>query len=336
MIQELVLNIPFPSRINVDIDGIRQRTLAWLRACGLMKSDAAVKRYLDMDITGLGARWYPDATGEELDIAVLSVCIATFLDDQFDGVLANQTDEVAKVIQDLIRLMQPGDPVLHFPDSPLVQTYAAYFSRNRAGATPSWYTRHCLSWENYLKAMVVEVEHNRTTAVFENLEDFLVLRRETGFMRIAIDMLERTGHYELSPELLSIDTLQEMITLTCDIIDAANDIHSLRKEEIRNDTLHNIVACLQQLHHCSQTAALEITLQLIDNWSTRFQSLAQETPVLSQILHLSEKETRDLQLYITGLSTLMSGYYLWGRATKKYHEDNIIPPGQHGFTESYL
>jgi hypothetical protein len=79
------LHIPFPCRISPDADRARQRHLAWPRSHGLLNDEEAVRRHESARYAELAARFYPDATGADLDLGVDLTSWFFVFDDLFDG-----------------------------------------------------------------------------------------------------------------------------------------------------------------------------------------------------------------------------------------------------------
>jgi hypothetical protein len=329
MSQELELDISFTGGYNPDVVGLRKRTLDWFRSCGFLQSDQAFERYQAQRLDDLGARWYPTAVGEHFDVSVTAVMFGTFLDDQIDSKIANQPDVVKLVIDDLLAIIQLDTAEKATPKSLLTKTFAKLWTRIINGMSPAWCKRHAESWRKYFLAHLEETENRHHHARF-SLDQYLLTRRESG-----IDLLEVALQTEIPPEVLQHPQLAEMTDIVCDIIDVANDIQSLEKEELRGD-IHNLIMVLQYDKGYTRGDALTTARKMIRDWSARFSILSDKIPALSQALNLSDQATLELKQYAAGLGTLMQGYYDWGKQTIRYKDTYYNTPDQPAWPEVYI
>lgn len=333
MSQETIY-LPFPVDPSPDIAGIRQRTFDWFRSCGMFNSDAAVHKHLLADISDLGSRWHPTATNDNMDLATCAIIWAAMTDDQIDGTLDKRPHLVAQLVNDLNRVMYPDVAPRYFQDAVLVSTFAKLWEWSVQGMSASWCARLRTAWEGFNNAYIVET-YNRYHGKMMTMEEYIPLRRHSGYMYVAVAYMEKTLGFEMPPELLAMPVLQEMIRMVCDTISIGNDIHSLEKEEGRED-IHNIVMMLQHERHCTRQEAIAITCNMINDWIAHFLLLEKEIPVLCQSFQLSAEITSSVLAYTSGLGRLIGGYYVWARSSRRYHAGNFTTSRQPGFPESYL
>ncbi|MGK3960900.1 hypothetical protein WMF38_48595 [Sorangium sp. So ce118] len=334
MPQDIHFDVPFPSLISPDAAAARERNHVWARAHGLVGSELAAQRYLSNDIAGLMARWIPGAVGPDLDLTIDGVIVATLLDDQIDSDLADQPEEVAKICQAMVSVMRPDAAAPRSASKPLINAFADVWGRLTQGRTAAFCARTARHWQWYLDAYVDEAK-NRNRGIMPTRAEHFELRRRSGFVYAMMDMTERAYNFETPERAWHTRQIQTMLTITADVVDTLNDIHSLEKEEARGD-LHNFVLVVQHERRCSRAEAIAETRDGIHEWIANFIKLTEEIPELCVSLDLTEPERDNVRQLVTGMKTAMRGYFDWSCKTDRYATTNLVRAGQAAYPHDLL
>ncbi|MFJ4578346.1 terpene synthase family protein [Streptomyces echinatus] len=237
MPQDTVFELPLAPDVSPDADGARRRSLDWCRGRGLVTHPVDQQRFLRWDIAGLMAAWLPRATGDRLDMAVDAVVVATFLDDQFDGPLADQPLRVAAACRAFTDVIASAGAV-PAGAGPLTAAFAQVWLRLAHRASPAWLESAGQHWRWYVNAYVEEAG-NRAHRHTPSRAEHFALRRRSGFVYAMLDLSQKAYGFELPPPLGRDPTVRRMLGITADVVDTLNDVHSVEKEESRGDT-HNL------------------------------------------------------------------------------------------------
>lgn len=124
-----------PARQSPDHARAQAEQLAWPRSLGLIKSDAAAERHLRGGYADLASRFYPHATGADLDLGVDLMSWFFLFDDLFDGPRGENPEETER-LTDAVAAALDGP----LPDSaPLIaHGFADIWRRTCEGMTPAW------------------------------------------------------------------------------------------------------------------------------------------------------------------------------------------------------
>ncbi|MFE9424750.1 hypothetical protein ACFYNO_17460 [Kitasatospora sp. NPDC006697] len=329
MPQDLPFDVPFPYRTSPDAAGTRARSLAWCRRRGLLTGAVDELRAARWDIPGLMARWCPLAEGAALDLASEAVLVATMLDDQIDGPLADRPDRVRELCAGFNRVLHgSGDGTVPDRTGPLVAAFADVWRRLAEGADPDWLRLTARHWQWCFDAYAEEAG-NRARRRRLGFEEFMELRRRSGFVPAMIDLSQRAHGYELPAALAEHPVPARMLEITSDVVDTVNDVHSLEKEESRGDP-HNLVLVIEGERGLDRAAALAEVQRLVAAWTAEFTVLAdtlRRRPPAGASPALLARHTE-------ALACAMRGYLEWSRRTERY--SHLVPPGEPALTADLL
>lgn len=335
MPQQFELYMPFPPcTINSEYTASKARNLAWFRSFGLLKTEAAVASYLKWDIDRYTSMYYADAKGELLDIASCNIHFLAILDDQTEVSKGDDVGVVEKLINGLLSTMRPEVAGCHHTTSPLTGAFIKLYERTTYAMSARFCERYQESLEKTLKGLITEARVIADGCIL-NLEDYMPLRRLTGYMCPLIDGIEKSGNCELPLIVTQAPEVYELRQLTNDLVCIINDIQSLEREEIREEQL-NIVKVLQQEHTCPRNEALEKAFDLANSKIRRFEVVTAAIPSLIRSLHLSKQQAYHLNRYVTILQQFIRATYDWGKESARYIPENISTTGNPLFPESYI
>lgn len=195
MPQDIPISLPFQQRISPDVDGARERAVPWARRHGLITGPVDERRFVSWDMAGLMARWAPLATGTALDMVVDAVNVATMLDDQFDGPLADKPDQVARACADFHAVVRAETP--RPGAGPLSRAFADVWTRLRVGRSAYWRDREAAYWSWYFDAYVEETRDRALNRVLPR-DEFFTQRHKSGLVYPMLGMTESAYGFEVT------------------------------------------------------------------------------------------------------------------------------------------
>ncbi|MEU8515760.1 hypothetical protein AB0C76_29910 [Kitasatospora sp. NPDC048722] len=318
MPQDTAFTLPFGAVTSPDADAARHRSLLWCRRQGLIADPVDELRFLRRDIAGLMAAWTPRASGEQLDLTVDAVVVATFLDDHVHGPLADQPDRVAAACTDFATVIGTGGR----PPAgagPLMGAFGDVWRRLADGASPAWLERTGQHWQWHLGARAQEA-HNRARRRVPTRAEYAELRRRSGFVYAMIDLSQKAYGFELPRRLHTDSVVRRMLDITADVVDALDDVHSVEKKESRGD-LHNLVLVIEDELGCDRADSLREIRGMISAWCEEFLSLEQRLPGAVGL-----RDTATALRIADCMRTAMSGYLEWSRTTRR--SCHLVPTGE--------
>ncbi|MEV7289804.1 hypothetical protein AB0O01_35525 [Streptomyces sp. NPDC093252] len=189
----------------------------------------------------MASRFYPDATGADLDLGVDLMSWFFAFDDLFDG--PSGTDPAgaqALVCSTMEVLRRPA----RRSAVPVVRAFSDLWRRSGEGMSSSWRHRAAGHWRAYLQGYVTEAVH-RHRDVMLTVEEHLRLRRETIGVLPTVDLAERIGRFEVPGPIHASSWAAEMLAIAAEVDTIHNDLCSAEKEEARGG-IHNLLVILER------------------------------------------------------------------------------------------
>ncbi|MFF3693219.1 cytochrome P450 [Streptomyces sp. NPDC002221] len=308
------LQLPFPARISPDAARAAAEHLQWPRSFGLLATDAAAERHARAHYAELAARFHPTATGPDLALGVDQMSWFFCFDDAFDGP-AGRHPEQARALVDAVAAVLDQPPAAGAP--PLARAFRDLWLRSREGMSPSWRERAAAHWRAYLYGHVEEAAHRRS-GIPLTVDEYLRLRRDTIGVQPTLDMAERIGHYELTAELFTSDTVVALRILAAEIDSLHNDLYSRSKEEAGADP-HNLLLILRRTDTVEDDDACARVLAMLHERISRFRGLEGDLRTHHSVARLTPHDCTTLDRYLRdALHAVMRGPYDWAPRSGRY------------------
>jgi pentalenene synthase len=330
MPQDVDFYMPFPSRRSPDYERATSDHLTWPRSLGLINTEAAAQRHRQGGYADLAARFYPSATGADLDLGVDLMSWFFLFDDLFDGPRGEDPRE-AKTLVDAVAAALDGP----LPDRapPIAHGFADFWRRTRQGMSPGWCLRTARHWRGYLFGYVDEAASRHRDTPYDSAGQYLALRRQTIGVLPTVDLAERTGHYEVPQRVFDSAIMSAMLQIAIDINVIFNDLASLEKEVARLEQ-NNMVLILMREHGWTQSRSIA---HMQDEVRTRLQQLLLLEACLPKVYDtfaLNPKERDIVEMYrIDGVRAVIRGSYDWHRNSGRYAADYAIAASGRGYLE---
>ncbi|MEV7401953.1 terpene cyclase [Streptomyces sp. NPDC091267] len=333
MPQDIEFHLPFPSALSPDLEGARQRNLAWASGIGLVAEGRSLQWFASWDMPRLAALGFPYAQGPALDLCVDAMAFFFVFDDQFDGSLGLAPARAAAVCQRMIDIVHGAGP------AQAVDACSAAFgdiwARCTRGADPGWVARCAHEWEYYFATQAHEAI-GRLRGTPGDMETYLQVRRGIAGTDLPLSLGERAAGITVPPAAFHSPQLRIMRQAAIDVTFMCNDVYSLEKEEARGD-MDNLVLVIEHDRHVTRDQAIEQARREVGRRVERFQELARQLPGLCTELGLSGPERAAVEVYVEVMGAWMSGYHAWQTQTDRYTAaPRVLPHTGPGYFDQVL
>ena len=310
--------VPFPAETNPHIDAARRHLEVWVRDLGLIRKEAAAKRFSRADFAWFAGRTYP--TADESDLQLVADCFAWlfFLDDQLDdGSFGRDVSQVQSLqFKFAAVLLGPHRPVKaafsgeELP--PLLKALVDLWARLDGRTTADWRSRFVRHVASGARAARWEAE-NRVRGIVPDEQSYIENRRHTGAIYVCMDLIEIVERIEVPRTVYGSRQFSEALDAACDVVCWVNDVCSHGKECALGEH-HNLVSIIEHRRRVSREQAIECLVQSIAGTVARFMGLERE------ILGAFETHQRAVGRYLAGMRSWMRGNVDWSLTTLRYRE----------------
>ncbi len=310
------LECPFPESVSPLAETVQEHTLEWVRRHGLIRDCSAFEHLRKSKFGWLAARAYPNARLDRLEIVSDWNTWLFILDDQCDECgLGQQPTQLSALHARCLQTLCGKEPAPN--DLPLVFALQNIYGRLQPIASQAWLTRFANSVSEYFEATVWEAQ-NRFHEHWPDKSSYIRMRPYTGGLYTDIEMIEITEQVSLPCIVRSNPRLNQLVTITNNVVCWCNDIISLRKEEAHGD-MHNLVLILRQESKLSLQESINHVQRLIDNQIRRF--MVFETQLPSFGTHVDH----DVARFVGVLRSWMRGNLDWAYESGRYNSSACHP-----------
>ncbi|GGR83402.1 MULTISPECIES: terpene synthase family protein [Streptomyces] len=304
--------VPFPRRISTDFRPAHERHLAWPKSFGFLSSEEEETHHLKGQFPLIAAMFYPNATGDGLDLGVDQQSWYFLFDDALDERWGRSPERV----RHLVGLVKEGIGGAASP-LPLAAAFADMRRRSCRDMPEDWIQRSAAHWSSYLDHHVHEAV-SRQTGTPMSLSTYLRVRRHTIGVAPVIDLAERLSSCVLPDRLYALPHLSVMREMTKTFIICDNDIVSLDKDAALGER-NNLVLCLEREYGISRPEAIEETLRRQDEALELFTGAHRALLGATATRRLAPAERDLLRRYCTeALQTTIRGAHDWHHASTRY------------------
>jgi hypothetical protein len=325
MPQDHVIPVVFPYRVNPDPVRASLAERQWMETYGVTGKPQRLRKLIAVEPAKLIVYTYPDAHGANLDLAVEMNCTFFYLDDLIDEVCFERPAEAAALIEAIVTQMYPDRPSGSEP--PHVAAFRDVWDRSVAGMSTHWRLRNAALWSRYLWANLTEATNRRLGAVPTTIENYLQERRHSIGVAPSLGMVERTSGFELPACAYHQTDIQQLETLTSEIIALCNDIASLEKEEAQGDT-YNAVVILYTHGGLTRDQALDRVDEMVSDRANEFYRVSPRIPALCDALDLSVTQRASVYRWVDGARNWIGGNLAWQRETPRYQTAHPNQPAR--------
>ncbi len=308
---------PFPPRISPYAEDAELRVRLFLRRFGLLRSAEAAAHYDSSRLGYLTSQIYPEAIRSRLLLISEWFGIWAMFDDQLEKLAdTNAPSAIDVAAAALLSWLPLEGPPAQSADVPFGAAFAEVWLRMKEHTSAAWQARFVRHTKQYLSACRWEAQQRRI-AVVPGLEAYIASRRHFGGIRIAMDLSEFSGGYELAPDIHNDPLVDELLDVLGDITLWGNDLFSIAVDR-EEGNVSNMVFVLQQHHRCEISRAIELTHSMLDERLRRLAQLEEGLGEWCDERDLDAGQRRDMQRFFEGARTWISGNIAWSQENTRY------------------
>ncbi|TDD75071.1 terpene synthase family protein [Actinomadura rubrisoli] len=297
-----LLDLPFPSRCNPELDGLAAHLRRRIGDSGLIE-EAALPAWESGRYERLVGRMFPAAPEPLLNLIGEAVLWLFLVDDHLDPGRPGGDPACAERLRHGVVRVLAGER----GEDPLPRWLCRWCPRIRDIAGPRWWSRCAADLRDFTTAICDEVGA-RTDGV-PALEAYVPARRLTSGWGVLSDLVELDSGAE---GIRSAALWSELRWTAADVACAVNDILSLRKE-VEAGEQHNLVFVLAVRGRRSIPDAVEVA----DQWLRR--RLSDYLDVRERFVAADRhRGGAGAARYARGLEHLMRGSRDWSVETGRY------------------
>jgi len=205
--------LPWPARLNPDLEATREHTKAWAGEMGMLDSEQDAlgpkiwdqARFDAMDYALLCSYTHPDAPGPELDLVTDWYVWVFFFDDHFlETYKRSRALAGAKEYLERLPAFMPVDPTSTppppQPTNPVELGLADLWSRTAPTKSLDWRLRFSESTKNLLLESMWELS-NISQDRIPNPIEYIETHRKVGGAPWSADLVEHAVFVEIPPEI---------------------------------------------------------------------------------------------------------------------------------------
>ncbi|KZT38050.1 terpenoid synthase [Sistotremastrum suecicum HHB10207 ss-3] len=295
---------PLPRAANPACDEVGSETLAWF--ISLEPFDAELLSSLIKCKFGLLAGLaYPNSSREHLRTQYDMMYALWMFDEISDRQCASDAQKGADLIMDILR--NPYDPRSE-GESALGEVWQSFWLRALPSASPSAVHHFVEEMQIWVDSVVREAA-DREHQVTRTIDDFLLLRRQTGgalpcFAMIGLGM-------NLPDTVMNHASIVSLTTHAVDMVIMANDIYSYNVEQARGDR-HNLVMVAMRERQVDVQGAMDYLGQRYHQLRDAFFDQMNDIPSWSPQIDADIKE------YIMEMGRWVTGNMFWSFESERY------------------
>ncbi|RWR01805.1 hypothetical protein ED28_11305 [[Pantoea] beijingensis] len=323
---------PFTTWMNPHHDQSWDLSRQWLKQTGLIKGRQATERLDRSGFSQLTAQAYPNATQQQLTIAINWLIWLFLFDDQLDECYLGHDKQQAAVIIDRLYQFTHIDTCQSLePSSPIEVAFVDLCQEYTRTLNVQQHQSFMQNIRNYLASMRWEVS-TRADGTLPHFINFIELRRDTGAVRMVLDLIEYCLGSPIPNEIANSLEMQVLKDCTIDVICMSNDLFSFEKEQARGDT-NNLVTVWQHCTHSDLQEAADTIYRFVLNRQQLFIDTQSRLESLLHTLKLDEQTCTSIRDYVQGMGHWMRANLEFSLRTPRYFD---IEESQKGKPLSWL
>ena len=322
--------LPYPARLNPDLDAARAHTRRWAQEMGMLGTprDAdtvqvwSERQFDAMDFALLCAYTHPDAPGPELDLVTDWYVWVFYFDDHFLEAFkrARDLDGARKHLNRLQSFMplHPAGESPPGPANPVERGLAYLWPRTLPGMPMHWRERFTRSTRDLLQESMWELLHISEGSV-PNPIDYIENRRKVGGAPWSAGLVEHAARAPVPAAVAGTRPLRVLRDAFADAVHLRNDIFSYQREIEDEGELCNAVLVTERYFGCSTQEAADTVNDLLTSRLHQFENTAlTELPPLFEERALDPVDRARVLAYVKGLQDWQSGGHEWHMVSSRY------------------
>ncbi|NOJ94958.1 germacradienol/geosmin synthase [Corallococcus coralloides] len=319
--------VPWPARLNPNLEAARAHTKAWSYQMGILGpprdgTDREVwseRRFDGMDYALLCAYTHPEAPGPELDLITDWYVWVFYFDDHFLEVFKYSRDvKGGQAYLDRLPLFMPLDmsPPPE-PTNPVERALWDLWQRTVPSMSMDWRKRFFENTKHLLDESMWEIE-NISEARISNPIEYIEMRRKVGGAPWSSDLVEHAVSAEIPDRVVRSRPMRVFKDTFSDAVHLRNDLFSYERE-LEEGELSNGVLVVEEFLDCDTQRAADLVNDLLTSRLQQFETtFATELPWLFAEYGLNPVEQAQVLTYLRGLQDWQSGGHEWHMRSNRY------------------
>ncbi|MDQ8701464.1 germacradienol/geosmin synthase [Streptomyces sp. LHD-70] len=329
--------VPYPARLNPQVEAARSHTKGWARRMGMLEGSGVwEERDLDAhDYALLCAYTHPDCGAEELALVTDWYVWVFFFDDHFLELFKRTQDrEGAKAYLDRLPAFMPMDLARGFPEpqTPVEAGLADLWARTVPSMSEGWRSRFAEATENLLNESLWELS-NINEGRIANPVEYIEMRRKVGGAPWSAGLVEYAAQAELPDSVAGSRPLRVLRDAFSDAVHLRNDLFSYQREVEDEGENSNGVLVMERFLGCTTQEAADAVNDLLTSRLHQFENTAlTEVPGLCAEQGLDPARTAAVAAYAKGLQDWQSGGHEWHLRSSRYMNEQAAGSEPGGFS----
>jgi hypothetical protein len=305
---------PIAPAVNPAIDSVERRAIQWIDDIGLVTNERDRARVLGTNSAEFYGRFAPDASEDELLVAVLWVYWGFAFDDARcdSGPMSDDPSAFLAMAGRLQRAMEDSEP----PTDRFSIALHDIVQRMRTCASPTQVRRFIDAHRHWLYCVAWQIG-NKAEGRMPGLDEYLAMRIGAAGGPPTIALLEIANKLEIPAREMDSPPVRALTEMTQLIAALDNDLQSYRKEAEETHTGQNIVNVL--VHHENRAAQDAVT-----------RAIAIRDRMMIRLLDLRDRvwpgASPELDVYLRGLGHAIRGNIDWAARVPRYQGDQRAEP----------
>ncbi|QQR43517.1 germacradienol/geosmin synthase [Myxococcus xanthus] len=321
--------VPWPARLNPNLEGARVHSKAWARELGIIgrpKDGSAPEIWSEakfdaMDYALLCAYTHPEAPGPELDLVTDWYVWVFYFDDHFLELYKRPQDQVgAKAYLDRLPLFMPVDPAATPPPptNPVEAGLLDLWNRTVPSRSMAWRRRFFESTKHLLDESSWELSNISDRRVSNPIE-YIEMRRKVGGAPWSANLVEHAVFAEVPDRVAASRPMRVLKDTFSDAVHLRNDLFSYEREILEEGELSNGVLVMEKFLNISPPSAAHLVNEVLTSRLQQFENtVLTELPSLFVEFGLNPVEQAQVLTYVRGLQDWQSGGHEWHMRSSRY------------------
>ncbi|MFI9202897.1 hypothetical protein [Streptomyces sp. NPDC053048] len=291
----------------------------WADRYGLVDNPVARRRLTETHLGELIARCYPCLEADRLETLAGWFTWAFVIDDLYDRQVSPEVfGPSATTMWMLGALSFPSGHRAPEPQHPpLAAELAAVWQDLAARQSLAWQIRFIAHTGTFLDAFVSEAR-NRAHRRIPPLREYRQLRRVSGGIIPALDLLEYAAGLELAPLLHESQQLRTMLNKAADVVVWVNDVLSLPKELAVGEVTNGVLVVSREFG-CDMAEAVDRVYEKVAEDVHTYLRAERDLMAMAEAWGgLSERDHAALTALNDGMKAWMRGNLEWGMGSRRY------------------
>ncbi|MFK0730093.1 MAG: germacradienol/geosmin synthase [Gloeotrichia echinulata HAB0833] len=312
--------MPWPARVNPNLEGARLHSKEWAYKVGILGSDDDAvwdeKTFDKMDFAAFAAATHPDAPAPELNLISDWYIWGWFVDDYFPQAFEGGKQDIGQAKAYLSRLLSfmptDIDTPIPEPQNPTEFALVDLWPRTAPTMSEQWRQRFVEHIQMLAEAGLRELFNTgKNKKRILDLVEFITLRRKVGGVFWSADLVEHSLAAEIPPEIYDKRPIRVLNDTYADSVGLRNDIISYQND-IDDGKVNNCVVVAEHFLNGTLQEAVNFVNDLVTSRLYQFEhTMTMELPPVLDEYGLDGEARQRVFRYVKALQDWMAGDLEW-------------------------